>query len=75
MLFIAQRETTPVKGFHENTPRINALASATLAAEPGETLENATSVIRDGLIESGAESTSIPENARIWDMTGKTVYK
>ncbi|MCZ6671857.1 MAG: amidohydrolase family protein [Verrucomicrobia bacterium] len=73
-LLFAQGDTTPVKGIHANTPRVHALTHATIVTAPSEMLEDATMVIRDGIIESVGANVEAPGDARIWDMTGKTVY-
>ena len=73
-LVFAQQETTPVNGLHSNAPRIHALTNATVEVSPGTSIEEATIVIRDGLIEAVGENLEIPKDARVWDMTGKTVY-
>ena len=69
-----QTDSRPVKGLHANTPRVHALTHATVVPAPGEVLEDATIVVRDGLIESVGTRVRIPDDARIWDLTGKTIY-
>lgn len=64
----------PVEGLHENTPRIHAIIGATVVAAPGRTLERATIIVRDGLIEAVGQGLDIPGDARVWDLSGKTVY-
>jgi len=66
--------TTPVEGLHTHTPRVHALTGATVVISPDKSLENATIVIRDGLIESVGTNARIPSDARIWNLDGKTVY-
>ena len=74
VLLVGESETTPVKGLHTNTPRVHALINGTVVTAPGKTIESATLVLRDGLIESVGTDIEVPSDARIWDMTGKTVY-
>jgi imidazolonepropionase-like amidohydrolase len=74
VLLLAREDTTPVNGLHLNTARVHALTNATVVVAPGQVLKNTTVVVRDGLIESVGEKIEAPEDARIWDMTGKTVY-
>ncbi|MDG2256354.1 MAG: hypothetical protein P8L49_15520 [Opitutaceae bacterium] len=31
-------------------------------------------ILRDSLIESVAQSTTIPDDARVWYLSGKTIY-
>ncbi len=44
--------TVPVEGIKSNVPRAFALTGATVVVRPGETLQNATIVVRAGVIES-----------------------
>jgi imidazolonepropionase-like amidohydrolase len=37
-------------------------------------MEDATIVIRDGFIQAVGKDVVAPEDARIWDMTGRTIY-
>ncbi len=75
LIGLSARETsTPVTGLHSNTPRVHALVGGTVVVSPDETLSNATIVIRNGLIENIGIETEIPNDARVWDLTGKTIY-
>jgi len=51
-----------------------AITGATVITAPGNTLENATLVLRDGLIEAVGPSVSAPADARVIDGSGMTVY-
>lgn len=53
---------------------IHALTNATVIPQPGESLNNATIVIRDGKIESVGKDVAIPADARVHDLTGCTIY-
>jgi imidazolonepropionase-like amidohydrolase len=57
-------------------PRVHALTGATLVPAPGEVIERGTVVIRDGLIAGvgAAGKVSIPADARVWDLAGRTIY-
>ncbi len=70
----ASERTEPVEGLRQNTPSVHAFTGATVVISPGETLENATLVIRNGLIESVGAGISVPTDARVWDLEGKTIY-
>ena len=61
-------------GLRENPPGVWALTNCTVHTEPGTILNNATIIIRDGLIENVKTIISIPEDATILDMSGKTIY-
>ncbi|TVQ59028.1 MAG: amidohydrolase [Phycisphaerales bacterium] len=52
----------------------HALIGATLVPEPGSRVENATVVIRDGVIVSARADAAPPAGARVWDYTGLTLY-
>ncbi len=67
-------QVKPVEGLHNNTPRIYALTNATIVAEPGTIIEDGTIIIRDGVITATGSKVSIPEDAFVMDLTGKTVY-
>ena len=45
-----------------------------MVPKPGEVLDGATIVIRDGLIVAVGTNTVPPADARVWDLKGKTVY-
>jgi imidazolonepropionase-like amidohydrolase len=66
-------QTTPAMGLRHNTPTVHAFINARIVQTPGKTIEDATLVIRDGLITS-VGSASIPRDARVWDMKGMTIY-
>ncbi len=70
----SRENPAPVEGLHSATPRIHALTGAKIVVSPGMILEDATIVIRDGLIEAVGENVAAPTDARIWDLSGKTVY-
>src|SRR4051812_27421297 len=70
----AQVTTVPKQGLRENDPRTHALTNARIVAAPGKTIEKGTVLIRDGLIVEAGPDVKIPPEARVWDLTGKTVY-
>jgi len=51
-----------------------AITGATVITSPGNTVENATVVLRDGLIEAVGTNVTAPPDARLIDGTGMTVY-
>ncbi len=67
-------QTAQVVGLRENTPAVFALTNATLVTEPGNVVNNATIVIRDGIIEAAGRRVSAPADATVIDLNGKTVY-
>jgi len=66
-------QTAPAEGIRQNTPTVHAFINGRIVQAPGKILENATLVIRDGGVSS-VGSASIPQDARIWDMKGMTIY-
>jgi imidazolonepropionase-like amidohydrolase len=67
-------QTRPTEGLRDRTPRVHALVHARVIPSPGLVLEDATVVIRDGMIEAVGRDLQVPQDARIWDLTGKTIY-
>ena len=54
---------------------VHAFVGGKVIVKPGEIIDGAVIVIRDGLIEKvGKEDVAIPPEARIWDMKGLTIY-
>ena len=53
---------------------IHALVGAKVVTKPGEVLEKATIMVREGRIEAVGPKVKVPPDARVWDLTGKTVY-
>ncbi|MGE3779306.1 MAG: amidohydrolase family protein, partial [Pirellulaceae bacterium] len=67
-------DTRPVIGLRDHTPAVHALAHARIVLGPGRVVDRGTLVVRDGaIIEVGAD-VAVPADARIWDLTGKTIY-
>jgi len=52
----------------------HAIVHATLIPAPGERVEDATIVLRDGVIQSVTSGGAPPAGARVWDAEGLTVY-
>jgi imidazolonepropionase-like amidohydrolase len=67
-------QTTPVEGLRQNDPGVHALTGARIVVAPGQVLDNATLVIRNGIIEAVGASVSAPPDARVWDLSGRTLY-
>jgi imidazolonepropionase-like amidohydrolase len=66
--------TQPVEALRDNTPGVHAFTGARIVVAPGRVLENATLVVRDGLIEAVGADVQTPADARVWDMRGRTLY-
>ncbi len=54
--------------------RRDAIVGATVTTRPGESIENATILLRDGLIEAIGETIEIPAGYRVHDASGLRIY-
>src|ERR1051326_2512555 len=54
-------QTRPAVGIRQNTPSVHALVNAKI-------------VVRGGIITAAGANVAVPEDARIWDLAGMTVY-
>ncbi len=70
----ATPDLRPQEGLRENTPKTHALVGARVVPRPGETLDTATVILRDGLIVDVGPDVTPPEDARVWDLQGMTIY-
>jgi imidazolonepropionase-like amidohydrolase len=61
-------------GHRQPPPGVHALTGGRVVTRPGQVLESATVVIRDGLIESVGPEVEPPADARVWDLKGATIY-
>ena len=66
--------TQPVEGMRDNGTGYHALVGARVVTGPGQVMDNATIVIRDGLIQALGRGTDAPAGARVWNLEGLTVY-
>lgn len=74
---VAAQQTTrtqPVEGMRENTATFHALTGARVVTAPGQVMDGATVVIRDGIIQAVGRNVSPPAGARVWDLSGHTIY-
>jgi len=74
LLQAAPPSTRLTEGIRDKTPTLLALTGARVVVAPGRVLEQATIVVRDGVIVAVGGAVTAPADARIWDMTGKTIY-
>ncbi|MDB6121784.1 MAG: amidohydrolase [Pedosphaera sp.] len=72
-LHAAQTEIV-APGFRPVPPGVHALVDAKVVVKPGETLDSATIIIRDGYIEQVGKDITPPADARVWNMKGMTIY-
>jgi len=66
--------TQPVQGMRDNGTGYHALVGARVVTGPGQVLDDATIVIRDGLVQAVGRGMEAPAGARVWDLGGLTVY-
>src|SRR5437899_3767139 len=52
----------------------HALVGGKVVIKPGEVLDAATIVIRDGRIKAVGKDVATPADARVWDTKGTTIY-
>lgn len=71
--FTALAEILP-PGFRPKPVGVHALVGGKVVVKPGETLDGATIVIRDGYIEAVGKDVAVPADARVWDSKGLTIY-
>ncbi len=71
---VAAPSTAPPEGLRENTPSTHALVGARLVIAPGRVIENGKLIVRDGLIEAASAEVAVPQEARVWNCRGKTIY-
>ncbi len=61
-------------GFRPLPPGVHALIGGRVVLQPGEALDSATVILRDGLIQAVGTNAAVPDDARVWDMKGLTIY-
>jgi imidazolonepropionase-like amidohydrolase len=67
-------QTEPPVGIRQNTPAVHAFINARIVTAPGKVIEKGTVVIRDGVISAVGANVTVPPDARVWDMSGMTMY-
>ncbi len=67
-------QSPPANGPRHVDARWHALVHATLIPAPDERIENATVVLRDGVITAVGAGIAPPPGARVWDCTGRVVH-
>lgn len=73
-LSAAPPATRPVEGLRNSTPAFFALSGARIVVAPGRTVHHGVIVIRDGIITDVRTGSEVPPDARVIDLSGKTVY-
>jgi imidazolonepropionase-like amidohydrolase len=72
-LFSSAQTTFPVNGVADQRERCYAFTHATLVRDGATTVNDATLVIRDGLIVSAGTGGVIPKDAVVIDCAGKYI--
>ncbi|MCA9266883.1 MAG: amidohydrolase family protein, partial [Planctomycetales bacterium] len=67
-------DVRPPEGLRDNTPQVHALVGGTIVVAPGKVVESGSLVIRDGAIVAVGAGAAPPADARVWDVSGKTIY-
>ena len=66
--------TAPPEGIRSKPQGLYALTGATVVTGPGQKIENATIVVRNGVIEAVGAGISVPAGAEVRDVKGRWVY-
>ncbi|MDB6108285.1 MAG: amidohydrolase [Pedosphaera sp.] len=61
-------------GFRPVPVGVHALVGAKVVVKPGQVLDSATIIIRDGYIERVGKDLTPPSDARVWDVKGLVIY-
>jgi N-acetylglucosamine-6-phosphate deacetylase len=69
----ASAQQGPVNGMRPSDPARFALVGAKVIPAPGESLESATILVRDGVIEAVGTDITVPAGYRVYDVKGKTL--
>ena len=67
-------QTEPVRDLHTNKPHVWALSNAMIHTEPGDSLKDATVIIRDGRIDKVGRYIKVPLDAYEIDLEGAHIY-
>ena len=69
-----QAQELPPPGHRPEAPGVHALVGGRVVVRPGEILDPGTIVLRDGLIVAVGKRVKVPDDARVWDAKGLTIY-
>ena len=70
----ASAQLAPVNGMRPSDPARYALVGAKVMVAPGKTLDKATVLIKDGVVESIGPDIAVPAGYRTFDFAGKTIF-
>lgn len=69
-----RRQSAPPNGLRANVPQTYALVGADVVVRPGEVVEGATIVVREGKIAAVGKEAAVPADAETIDAKGKRIY-
>ena len=58
----------------DRDPGVHALVDARIIPAPGQVIESGTLVLRHGIIEAVGADVTPPDDARVWDLEGASLY-
>ncbi|MBC7882037.1 MAG: amidohydrolase family protein [Anaerolineae bacterium] len=67
-------QAAPTEGLHTKNPLVHALINVRIVVSPERTIPKGVLVIRNGVIVGVGENLPVPADARIWDLSGRTIY-
>ena len=71
---ISLAQIKPAAGIRQNTPNVHAFINAKIVVGPGRVIGKGTLVIRNGTISAIGAGIAVPADARVWDLSGMTIY-
>lgn len=74
ILTFLSAQIEPVKGLRKNPPRVWFLKNAVVHTEPGNTIENGSVLLRDGIIQAVGSDMAVPSDASVVDLGGAHLY-
>jgi N-acetylglucosamine-6-phosphate deacetylase len=70
---LSHAQQPPVNGMRPSNPARYALVGGKVLVAPGQTIEKATVLIKDGAIEAVGADLAAPAGYRVFDVSGKTL--
>lgn len=70
----SKTQTARVEGLRENTPGVFVLENANIVTSPGHLLQEASLVVRNGVITALGHNVEIPADATKLDLQGRMIY-
>lgn len=71
---VVAQSTRHTEGLRENRPNVFALTGAKVVVSPGEVIDNATIVVRNGRIADVGANIKVPADAKEIKVDGHTIY-